>query len=433
MDKHSTLIEAVRAEIHLSLDELARRGAQRMLEVALQAEVDEYVGRHIHDRDEAGHALVVRNGRAQERTVQCGAGQLKLRAPRVADRRLGAKFTSQILPPYLRKSPRLEEAVPVLYLRGLSTGDFSEALSVLLGEEAIAGFSPTTVNRLLTVWQDEYRAWRKRPLDQTAYLYIWADGVYFNVRLGDDRLAALVILGVRPDGRKEVIALEDGYRESSESWKSVLQELKRRGMPTPQLAIADGALGFWAALRQVYPEAQEQRCWVHKIANILDKLPKRLQPRVKSQLHEIMRAPDRASALAELVRFGTEYAAKYPKAVECLTKDQETLLTFMDYPAAHWIHLRSTNAIESTFATVKARTRTTKGAGSRDAGLAMAFKLLTRAEKRWRRVNAPHLMPLVAAGVKFPDGKTRILPDWPSDSIVNLPLDATAQLAIHNI
>lgn len=433
MDKDTTFIDAVRAEIQLSLDELARRGAQRMLELALAAEVDEYVRCHQTERDGRGHALVVRNGRAQERTIQCGAGQLKLRAPRANDQRPGEKFTSRILPPYLRKSPRLEEAVPVLYLRGLSTGDFREALSALLGEEAIAGFSPTTVNRLLTVWQDDYRTWRKRALAQTAYLYIWADGVYFNVRLGDDRLAALVILGVRPDGRKEVIALEDGYRESAESWKSVLQDLKRRGMPTPQLAIADGALGFWAALRQVYPEAAEQRCWVHKIANVLDKLPQRLQARAKSQLHDIMRAPDRASALAELARFQAEYGDKYPKAVECLTKDQETLLTFMAYPAAHWIHLRSTNAIESSFATVKARTRTTKGAGSRDAGLAMAFKLLMEAEKRWRKVNAPHLMALVAAGVKFPDGRTRILPDLSSDSVVNLRLDATAQSAIHNI
>jgi transposase-like protein len=389
--------------------------------------------RHQAERGERGRALVVRNGRAQERTIQCGAGQLTIRASRVADQRPGEKFTSRILPPYLRKSPRLEEAVPVLYLRGLSTGDFGEALSVLLGAEAIAGFSATTVNRLLTVWQQEYRAWRKRPLDQTAYLYIWADGVYFNVRLGDDRLAALVILGVRPDGRKEVIALEDGYRESAESWKSVLQDLKRRGLPAPQLAIADGALGFWTALRAVYPETEAQRCWVHKIANVLDKLPQHLQPRAKSQLHEIMRASDKASALVELTHFREEYTDKYPKAVECLTKDQETLLTFMDYPAAHWIHLRSTNAIESAFATVKARTRTTKGAGSRDAGLAMAFMLLLQTEKRWRKINASHLLPLVAAGVSFPDGKTRILPDLSTDSIVNLLLDATAHLAIHNI
>jgi transposase-like protein len=404
-----------------------------MLAAALQAEVDEYIQRHANEQDNNGHALVVRNGRAQERTVQCGAGELKVRAPRVHDKRAGQKFTSAILPPYMRKSPRLEEAVPVLYLRGLSTGDFGPALAVLLGEEALRGFSSTTVTRLLTLWQDEYRAWRRRSLAGKTYVYFWADGVHFNVRLEDDRLACLVIIGVRPDGTKEVIALEDGYRESTESWKTLLRDLKRRGLPAPKLAVADGAVGFWTALKDVYPETDEQRCWVHKLANVLDKLPKRLQPRAKSHLHEIMRAEDRAAALEELDRFQEEYQAKYPKAVECLTKDVDTLFTFMDYPAAHWLHLRTTNAIESTFATVKARTRTTKGAGSRDAGLAMAFKLLTQAEKRWRRINSPHLVALVQAGVKFRDGKTRILPDLPSDSVVNLQVDAAFDPAIHNI
>lgn len=433
MWKDTTLIDEVRDEIHLTLDELVCRGAQRMLRIALQAEVDQYIRRYSQERDEKGHALVVRNGRTRERTVQCGAGQLKVQAPRVHDKREGQTFTSSILPPYMRKTPRLEEAVPVLYLRGLSTGDFQEALSALLGEEAITGFSATTVTRLLTVWQDEYKAWRKRLLTHTAYIYIWADGVHFNVRLGDDRLACLVVMGVRPDGVKEVIALEDGYRESTESWSTLLRDLKRRGLSAPKLAMADGALGFWAALRQVYPKTEGQRCWVHKIANVLDKLPKRLQPRAKSHLHEIMRAPDRQTALDELTRFQEEYAAKYPKAVDCLTKDQDTLFTFMGYPAAHWIHLRTTNAIESAFSTVKARTRTTKGAGSRDAGLAMAFKLLMMAEKRWRKVNSAHLVPLVQAGVKFPDGMTRILPDLPSDSVVNLPMDAILEPAIHNI
>lgn len=404
-----------------------------MLAAALQAEVDQYIQQHAQERDENGHALVVRNGYTQERTVHCGAGPLKIRAPRVNDKRPQQKFTSHILPPYMRKTPRLEEAVPVLYLRGLSTGDFQEALGALLGEEALAGFSATTVTRLLSVWQDEYKVWRKRPLDHTAYTYIWADGVHFNVRLEDDRLACLVIIGVRHDGVKEVIALEDGYRESTESWATLLRDLKRRGLPAPKLAVADGALGFWAALRQVYPETAEQRCWVHKVANVLDKLPKRLQPRAKSHLHEIMRAPDQATALADLALFAAEYGAKYPKAVACLTKDQDTLFTFMAYPAAHWIHLRTTNPIESAFSTVKARTRTTKGAGSRDAGLAMAFKLVTMAEKRWRKVNAAHLVHLVQAGVKFPDGKTRILPDLPSDSVVNLPMDAALESAIHNI
>ena len=433
MCKDTTLIDEVRAEIHLSLDELVRRGAQRMLKAALQAEVDDYICRHSQERDENDRALVVRNGRAQERTIRCGAGTLKIQAPRVNDKRAGQKFSSNILPPYMRKTPRLEEAVPVLYLRGLSTGDFQEALSVLLGEEAISGFSATTVTRLLAVWQEEYKAWRKRPLTGKKYVYIWADGVYFNVRLEDDRLACLVIIGVRPDGVKEVIALEDGYRESTESWSTLLRDLKQRGLEAPRLAIADGALGFWAALRQVYPETEEQRCWVHKIANILDKLPKRLQPRAKSHLHEIMRAPDKAAALEEMTRFQKEYQDKYPKAVDCLTKDQDTLFTFMDYPAAHWIHLRTTNAIESTFATAKARTRSTKGAGSRNAGLAMAFKLLLMAEKRWRRVNSPHLVALVEADIEFPDGKTRILPDLPSHSVVKLPADTTQELAIHNI
>jgi transposase-like protein len=422
MCNNTTFSKTIRDEIHLSLDELARRGAQRMLALALQTEVDEYIRRHEGERDENDHARVVRNGRSQERTIQCGAGELKIQTPRVNDKRPDHHFTSSILPPYMRKSPRLEEAVPILYLRGLSTGDFGPALSALLGEEALAGFSPTTVTRLLTVWQDEYKAWRKRSLVDKNYVYLWADGVYFNVRLDDDRLACLTLIGVLPDGTKEVVALEDGYRESS-----------RRGLPAPKLAIADGALGFWAALRDVYPETEEQRCWVHKIANVLDKLPKRLQPRAKSHLHEIMRAEGRETALEELARFQEEYEAKYPKAVDCLTKDVDTLFTFMDYPAAHWLHLRTTNAIESTFATVKARTRITKGAGSRDAGLAMAFKLLTQAERRWRRVNSPHLVALVATGVKFPDGKTRILPDLSSDSVVNLQVNAALEPAIHNI
>lgn len=433
MCNNTTFSETIRDEIHLSLDELARRGAQRMLALALQAEIDEYISRHEAEWDDNGHALVVRNGRSRERTIQCGAGELKIRAPRVYDKRPGHKFTSSILPPYMRKSPRLEEAVPILYLRGLSTSDFGPALSALLGEKAVAGFSPTTVTRLLTVWQDEYKAWRKRSLAGKNYVYLWADGIHFNVRLEDDRLACLTLIGVLPDGSKEVVALEDGYRESTESWKTLLRDLKRRGLPAPKLAIADGALGFWAALGNIYPDTEEQRCWVHKIANVLDKLPKRLQPRAKSHLHEIMRAEDRKTALEELARFQEEYEAKYPKAVECLTKDVETLFTFIDYPAAHWIHLRTTNAIESTFATVKARTRITKGAGSRDAGLAMAFKLLTQAERRWRRVNSPHLAALVAAGIKFPDGKTHILPDLPSDSVFNLQVDAILESTIHNI
>ena len=388
-----------------SLHQLAREGARWMILAALELEVEQYVEKLRHLRDENGHALVVRNGKAEPRTVSLAAGGTKFQAPRVDDRRPDHRFTSGILPPYMRRSPRLNEALPVLYLRGLSTGDFEEAIPVLLGADA-AGFSATTITRLLRVWQDEYAGWRKRSLKGKEYVYVWADGVYFNVRLGEDKqLACLVLVGALPDGTKEVIALEDGYRESTESWLSLLRDLERRGMPTPKLATGDGALGSWAALRQVYPETEEQRCWVHKIANVLDKLPKRVQPRAKDMLHEIMRAPDRQSAMEDIERFSQEFEARYPKAVDTLTKDQDELLTFFDYPAEHWIHLRTTNPIESTFSTVKARTKKTKGAGSRKAGLAMAFKLLLAAEKRWRRINAPHLVALVQVGVQFPDGQ----------------------------
>jgi putative transposase len=428
-------IEGQPSEITESLDELARKGARRMIAAALELEAEQYVQALRHLRDEQGHALVVRNGTSHyERTVQLGAGSIKIRSPRVNDRRPEEQFTSKILPPYMRRSPRLDEAIPVLYLRGLSTGDFSEALKALIGPEA-TGFSATTITRLLKTWQDDYKAWRKRSLKGKEYVYVWADGVYFNVRLEEDRLACLVIVGVRPDGRKEVIALEDGYRESTESWASVLRDLKRRGMSAPVLAIGDGNLGFWAALREVYPETQEQRCWKHKLANVLDKLPKRLQARAKDMLREIMYAPDRESALEDIERFSEEYDARYPKAVETLTKDQDQLLTFFDFPAEHWIHLRTTNPIESTFSTVKARTRTTKGAGSRKAGLAMAFKLLLAAEKRWRRLNAPHLVALVKAGVKFPKGKAEMLQPEPAPEVfTSTPsIFAAEETSIHNI
>jgi putative transposase len=423
-------------EIAQTLDELAREGARRMILAALELEVEQCVQALRHLRDEQGHALVVRNGRSHhERTVHLGAGSIPIRAPRVNDRRSEQRFSSKILPPYMRRSPRLEEALPVLYLRGLSTGDFSEALEALLGPEA-AGFSATTITRLLKVWQEEYDVWRKRSFKGKDYVYIWADGVYFNVRLEEDRLACLVIIGVLPDGRKEVIAIEDGYRESTESWASLLRDLKRRGMPAPTLAVGDGNLGFWVALREVYPETQEQRCWKHKIANVLDKLPKRLQPRAKDMLHEIMKAPDRQSALEDITRFCEEFAARYSKAVETLTKDQDQLLTFFDFPAEHWIHLRTTNPVESPFATVKARTRVTKGAGSRKAGLALAFKLLLSAEQRWRRINAPHLVALVKAGVKFPDGQAEMLSLEPAEAslFARTPsVYAAEEGSIHNI
>jgi transposase-like protein len=396
-----------------ALDELARHGAQRMLAAALEAEVADYVERYRGERDESDHAMVVRNGRAQQRKVATGAGVLEIRAPRVNDRREGKRFTSAILPPYMRRSPRLEEALPVLYLRGLSTGDFAPALEVLLGQAA-RGFSATTITRLKQVWDEEYKNWNKRDLSNKRWAYMWADGVTFPVRLEDDALTCLVLVGVTEDGTKEVIALEDGYRESEESWLTLLRDLKRRGFQPPLLAVGDGALGFWNALEQLFPKVKQQLCWKHKIANVLDKMPKRLQAKAKAHLHEIMYAPDRATAEDETDRFKELYEAKYARAVASLTNNQDRLLTFLDFPAEHWIHLRTTNPIESTFGTVKARTKRTRGAGSRAAGLAMAFKLIEAAEQRWRRVNAPQLVAAVLAGIEFKDGQ-RVKPDPAED------------------
>jgi len=396
-----------KAAVGDTLDELAREGARRMIEVALQLEVEEYMSRHASERDPAGHALVVRNGTARPRAVTTGVGAIPVTAPRVNDRRIvqgqRQRFTSAILPPYLRRSPRLAGVLPLLYLHGLSSGDFREALPALLGPEA-AGLAPSTITRLTKSWTAEYEAFRRRDLADRDYVYLWADGIHFTIRLEDERLCALVLIGVRPDGTKDVVAVEDGYRESAESWRAVLRDLKRRGMRAPVLAIGDGALGFWAAVREVWPETAEQRCWVHRIANVLDKLPKGLQPRAKQALHAMLYAESRSACEREIRRFTAEYGAKYPKAVAVLTTDQERLLTLFAYPAEHWTHLRTTNPIESTFATVRLRERVTKGAGSRTAGLTMAFKLLEAAQGHWRRLNAAELIPLVRAGVRFVDG-----------------------------
>lgn len=392
-----------------ALDELAREGARRMILAALEIEVEEYRQQHRDARDSRGHALVVRNGQARPRRLTVGAGTVTIAAPRVNDQRVlhGArqKFTSAILPPYVRRSGNVSAVLPLLYLHGLSTGDFREALPVLLGEDA-AGLSPAAITRLTATWRSEYDQWRRRSLADRDFIYVWVDGVHFNIRLEDDRLAALVVVGVRPDGTKEVIAIEDGYRESTESWLAVLRDLKTRGMPAPAVAIGDGALGFWAAIREVWPETREQRCWVHRIANVLDKLPTRLQSQAKRALHEMMYAESRATCETAIHRFTQDYDAKYPKAVKSLVTDVAQLLTHFDFPAAHWKHLRSTNPIESTFATVKHRTRVTKGAGSRTAGLTMAFKLLETAQRTWRRIDAHDLLPLVRAGVVFKDGQS---------------------------
>jgi len=387
----------------MTLDELAREGARQMLVIALEAEVAAYVDQHRDQRDEDGRALIVRNGKARPRQVTIGAGTVEVEAPRVHDRRPDQRFTSQLLPPYMRRSPKVAEVLPILYLRGLSTGDFREALPVLLGEDA-SGLSPTTITRLTAGWEHEYQAFRRRDLSETEYVYLWVDGVHFRVRLEEDRLCTLVVIGARADGTKELLAVEDGYRESSESWSSVLRDLKARGVRAPALAIGDGALGFWKAVGEVWPTTREQRCWVHRLANVLDKLPKRLQAKAKRALHEIMNAETRELAEDSIERFVREYEAKYPKAVASLRRDQEHLLTFYDFPAEHWTHIRSTNVIESPFATVRLRQRVTKGAGSRAKALLMAFKLLDMAQQRWRRITAPHRAALVAAGAQFIDG-----------------------------
>jgi len=391
-----------------TLDQLAHQGAQKMLMTALEEEVASYIERHKEEVDEQGHRLVVRNGKAKPRQVTCGAGTLEIQAPRVNDKRVDEsgerqKFTSQILPPYMRRSPKVAEVLPVLYLRGLSTGDFQPALRSLLGEEA-AGLSATNISRLTAVWEDEYRRFSKCNLADRDYVYVWADGIHFNVRLEEDRLCTLVIIGVRPDGEKELVALADGYRESTDSWKSVLRDLKRRGMQAPVVAVGDGALGFWAAVRAVWPETREQRDWCHKLGNVLDKLPKRLQPKAKRMLREAMYADTREQADEQIDAFVAEFSPKHEKAVTCLTKDREVLLTLFDFPAEHWKHLRTSNVIESPFATVRLRQRVTKGAGNRTKALTMAFKLLEMAQQRWRRLDGAKLLPLVRAGVQFVDG-----------------------------
>jgi transposase-like protein len=394
----------------VTLDDLAREGARRMIAAALEAEVEEYVGSFTGEVGEDGKRLVVRNGRARERKLTVGSGTVAVRAPRVNDKRVdeetGARrrFSSRILPAYARRSPKVTEVLPVLYLHGLSTGDFGPALRDLLGEDA-SGLSASSIQRLTEAWQAEHAAFRRRELRFHRYAYWFVDGVHVSVRLGeDDRLCLLVVIGVREDGTKELLAVEDGYRESTESWAAVMRDLKSRGANEPKLVVGDGALGTWAALRDVYPGARRQACWVHAIANVLDALPKRLQPKAKTILHEIMEAPTRADAGRALERLRADLAAKYPKAIHKLDRDWTHLTAFYDFPAEHWRHLRTSNAIESSFATVKLRTRVTKGAGSKKAALAMAYKLLDAAQQRWRRFNGHELVADVLAGPNYKDG-----------------------------
>jgi putative transposase len=389
------------------LTNILRDGAQRMLTQAIDSEIAEWIETHRDVRDEAGHRQVVRNGRLPKRTILSGVGPLEVEQPRVLDRRPKDEadfFSSKILPPYLRKTKRLEELIPWLYLKGISTGDFSEALAALVGPSA-AGLSASTIVRLKSAWEEEFQEWNRRSLEGKRYVYLWADGVHFNIRLEEDRLCILVLMGATEDGRKELIAVADGYRESEQSWKSLLLDAKARGLAIdPKLATGDGALGFWKALPQVYATIREQRCWVHKTANVLDKLPKRLQPEAKDKIHQIWMAPTKGDADKAFDLFVATYEAKYPKATECLSKDRDVLLTFYDFPAEHWIHLRTTNPIESTFATVRLRHRRTKGNGSRLACLTMVFKLMQSASKRWRLLNGSNLLPDVIQGVSFIDG-----------------------------
>src|SRR3954449_2956027 len=397
------------------IDEIVREGARRMLAEALQAEVDAYIARHIGERDPNGRRLVVRNGTHQAREVLTSAGAVEVVAPRVNDRRTDpdtgqrCRFSSAILPPWARKTPKITEVLPLLYLHGLSSGDFVPALGQFLGSSA--GLSASVITKLTEAWKAEQRAFAARDLSGVDYVYLWVDGIHLNIRLEEHKLCLLVMIGVRADGRKELVALTDGYRESAESWADLLRDCARRGMRAPVLAMGDGALGFWGALREVFPSTREQRCWFHKIANVLGALPKSAHPGAKKALAEIWNAEDRRHAMDAVKAFEAAYGAKFPKAVAKITDDVEELLAFYDFPAEHWIHLRTTNPIESTFATVRNRSKITKGPGSRATGIAMAYKLIEAAQSRWRAVNAPHLVVLVRAGAKFENGKLVERPD----------------------
>jgi putative transposase len=391
-----------------AIDDILRDGARRALQAAIEREVEEYVQRSSSDLDERGRRLVVRNGHHPARKIQSGNGPIEVQQPRVNDKRVDEHgnrlhFTSRILPPYLRKTKAIEELVPWLYLKGISSSDFPEALGCL-GHDG-SGLSATNVVRMKEIWQGEYENFSRRSLIGKRYVYLWADGIYFNIRLTDERPCVLVLMGATEDGTKELIAMIDGERESEQSWLELLLDVKSRGLTAaPMLATGDGALGFWKAIRQVYPSTTHQRCWVHKTANVLNKLPRGQQVSAKSMLHEIWMAATKDNALKAFGKFTATFQAKYPKAVECLLKDKDELLAFYDFPAEHWQHLRTSNPIESTFATVRLRTSKTKGAGSRVACLAMAFKLVESAQNHWRKLNGSTLLSEVIAGVIFKDG-----------------------------
>jgi transposase-like protein len=407
------------------IDEIVREGARRMLAEALQAEVDAYIAQFAAERDEDGRRLVVRNGYHQSREVLTSAGAVEVTVPRVNDKRTDPatgerqRFSSAILPPWCRKTPQITEVLPLLYLHGLSSGDFVPALAQFLGTGA--GLSSSVVTKLTQTWTAEAEAFAARDLSGVDYVYLWVDGIHLGIRLGEGKLCLLVMIGVRADGRKELVALADGYRESAESWADLLRDCARRGMRAPVLAIGDGALGFWNAVREVFPQARAQRCWFHKIANVLGALPNSAHPGAKKALAEIWNAEDKDHARAAVKKFEAAYGAKFPKAAAKITGDEDELLAFYDYPAEHWVHLRTTNPIESAFATVRLRTKITKGHGSKAAALAMAFKLIESAQRRWRMVNGPHLVALVRSGAVFVNGKLVERPGDPSPDLSSPP------------
>ncbi|MBS4168643.1 IS256 family transposase [Parachlamydia sp. AcF125] len=388
-----------------NLEQILREGAKKLLMQAVENEVAEYIESLKSIKDEANRRVVTRNGYLPERTIQTGMGEISIKQPRVRDKREGKKFTSQILPPYLRRTASLDALIPALYLKGVSTDEFGEALEAILGENA-KGLSATNIVRLKESWEKDFKKWHERDLSCKKYVYFWVDGIYFNVRLNDERPCLLVIIGALENGKKELVAIHDGIRESKLSWKEVLQDLKRRGLQYgPHLAVGDGALGFWVAMEEEFPKTRGQRCWVHKTANILDKMPKGAQINAKKMIHEIYMAPTKEEGFRAFEAFVHLYEAKYPKACACLLKDKEALMAFYDFPAMHWGHIRTTNPIESTFATIRHRTRQTKGCGSRICTLTMVYKLATTAEKHWRRLRGHELIEKVIHGTKFKDGE----------------------------
>jgi len=405
MDKHNVVALSGRDTLRDELTELIRDGARKLIAEGLETEVGELLARLSGRRDAAGRAAVVRNGYQPQREIQTGIGPVTVQVPKVRSRDgKPVSFHSALVPPYVRKSASLEAALPWLYLKGISTGEMAPALEVLVGTQA-KGFSASTVSRLKQQWRDDYEAWRHRRLDKDRFVYVWADGIYSGLRAERQRLCALVIVGVNERGEKHFLAIEDGIRESTQSWREVLLDLKSRGLKAPELAVGDGALGFWAALEEVFPATRQQRCWMHKTGNVLNALPKSVQPKAKSALHDIWQAATREDAERAFDQFIVTYEAKYPKATNCLLKDRDSLLTFYDFPAVHWQHLRTTNPIESTFATIRHRTTRTRGCLTRDSLLHMMFKLGECAEQNWRKLRGFKYLAKVIEGVQFVDGE----------------------------